>query len=74
MNEIDNGETVNKQIEVMMSNIDSLIMMCDNPYQLLMLASSMLSSTKHIYETTLGPENAKIIMTEVAEGKHDAKE
>lgn len=73
MNEIDNEDNVKKQLESMMSNIDSLIMLCDNPYQLLMLASIMLSSAKHIYDTTLGPENTKIIMLEVAEGHYDGQ-
>jgi len=59
-----------KQMEVMLSNIDSLIMMCDNPSQLLMLASAMLSSAKLIYETTIGPVNSKKIITEMINDKH----
>ena len=63
MNE--NEELEDKQTEAMLSNIDSLIMMCDNPTQLLMLASAMLSSAKLIYETTIGPANAKKIIMEI---------
>jgi len=63
MNE--NEELEDKQMEAMLSNIDSLIMMCDNPPQLLLLASAMLSSAKLIYETTIGPVNAKKIIMEI---------
>jgi len=45
--------------------IDQQIMMCDNPHDLLMFGSALLTSAKHIFITTLGIEATKTIFREI---------
>lgn len=62
---------VRQRMAELMKPIDRQIMMCDNDNELLMLASAMLSSAKHIYELQLGKEGVKtLFMESLKNGEH----
>lgn len=54
-----------KRIEELMRPIDQQIMMCDDPKDLMLLASSMLASAKHILIVNIGREETRKIFEEV---------
>ena len=56
------------RMEELIEPIDKQIMMCDNVEDILMLASSMLSTAKHIYIQRLGGKTAKILISGIANG------
>ena len=54
-----------KRIAELMRPIDQQIMMCDDPKDLMLLASSMLASAKHILIVNIGREETRKIFEEV---------
>jgi hypothetical protein len=54
-----------KRISELMRPIDQQIMMCDDPKDLMLLASSMLASAKHILIVNIGREETRKIFEEV---------
>lgn len=54
-----------KRIEELMKPIDQQIMMCDDPKDLMLFASSMLASAKHILIVNVGREQTRKIFEEV---------
>lgn len=54
-----------KRIEELMRPIDQQIMMCDDPKDLMLLASAMLASAKHILIVNIGREETRKIFEEV---------
>jgi hypothetical protein len=61
---------MNKQERVarmaeLMQPIEQQILMCDNQQDLLMLASAMITSAKHIFILNLGSEVTKAVFAEL---------
>lgn len=60
-----NVKSLKKRMAELMIPIDNQIMMCDNREELMLLASAMLSSSRQIFLTTLGPQATIILFQEV---------
>lgn len=54
-----------KRIAELMKPIDQQILMCDDPRDLMLMASAMLSSAKHILIVNVGREETKKIFEKV---------
>lgn len=57
------SEEILRRMEELMRPIDMQIMMCDNTDDVLMLASSMLTTAKSIYVQQLGAKAAKEVIS-----------
>lgn len=54
-----------KRMTYFNSEIDRLIMMCDDNEEILMLGSCLMSSAKHLFDGAMGIEKRKTLIDEL---------